>query len=219
MLVDCLFILPKRDISKSLTKKKSNFQVLKLALHLEMQRLTVILLLCLLLFNALGYYFLSGYQQEQAKHLGNSSIKDTDFTLIKLPASLYVHLEDTDFEYIDQVFEYNNETYNKFKQRIINDTLEIYCVRNVQHEKLKAHFNDYVSGQMDIDTYKGSSKESPIKQLLKNFLKEYISNFPYKIAHFTLNTEGGYLAKNLPSQVHIPTPVFIGIVSPPPEVA
>jgi hypothetical protein len=182
-----------------------------------MQRLTVIPLLSLLLFNAFGYYFLSAYQQDQAKHLKYSQQKDADFTIVKLPASLYVHLEDTDFEYIEQVFEYKNETYNKVKQRIVNDTLEIYCVRNVEHEQLKANFNDYVSGQMDID--KGSSKESPIKQFLKNFLKEYISDSPYKIVLFALNTEGGDGVKNLPSQVYFPTPVFMGIVSPPPEVA
>lgn len=184
-----------------------------------MQRLTIISLLCLLLFNAFGYYFLSGYQQEQAKHLGYSELKNADFTLIKLPASLYLHLDNTDFEYSDQVFEYKNETYNKVKQRIVNDTLEIYCVRNVQHEQLKANFNDYVSSQMDIDHNSGSSKESPIKQILKNFLKEYLSDSPYKIVPFALNTEGGYVIENLPLQVHFPTPVFMGIVSPPPEVA
>jgi hypothetical protein len=184
-----------------------------------MQRLTVIPLLGLLLFNAFGYYFLSGYQQEQAKHLAISQIKDAHFTLIKLPASLYVHLEDTDFEYLDQVFEYKNETYNKVKQRIFNDTLEIYCVRNVKHEKLKAHFNDYVNGQLNFDDNKESSKNSPLKQLLTNFLKEYITDSPLKIVQIASNTEGGYAAKNLPSQVYFPSPVFMGIVSPPPDRA
>jgi hypothetical protein len=183
-----------------------------------MQRFIVISLLGLLLFNAFGYYFLSGYQQEQAKHLGYAQTKDADFTLIKLPASLYLHLENTDFEYSDQVFEYKNETFNKVKQRIFNDTLEIYCVRNVQHEQLKANFNDYVSGQMEADK-NGSSHESPIKQLLKNFLKEYITDSPYKIVHFTPNTEGVGNVENLPLHVYFPTPVYRGIVSPPPEMA
>ena len=184
-----------------------------------MQRLTVISLLCLLLFNAFGYYLLSGYQQKKAKIMGYAHLKDADFTIIKLPASLYLHLDNTDFEYSDQVFEYKNETFNKVKQRIVDDTLQIYCVRNIQHEQLKAHFNDYVSGQMDIDNNNGSSKESPIKQLLKNFLKEYITDSPYKIIHFASHTEGGYLSKNLPPPVYFPTSIFRSIVSPPPEVA
>jgi hypothetical protein len=182
-----------------------------------MQRLTVIPLLGLLLFNAFGYYFLSVYQQEQAKHLAILQVKDADFTLIKLPASLYLHMENTDFEYVDQVFEHKNETYNKVKQRIFNDTLEIYCVRNVQHEKLKAHFNDYVSEQLDIDS--NNEKDSPLKQLLNNFLKEYIADSPLKIAQIASNTEGGYWVKNLPLQVYFPTPVFMGIVCPPPDMA
>jgi hypothetical protein len=194
------------------------FKSLKISFVPSMQRLTVISLLGLLLFNAFGYYFLSGYQQEQAKHLAISQVKDADFTLIKLPASLYLHMENTDFEYVDQVFEYKNETYNKVKQRIHNDTLEIYCVHNVQHEKLKANFNDYVSGQLDVDN-NDSPKDSPLKHLLKNFLKEYITDSPLKIAQIASNTEGGYAVENLPSQVYFPTPVFMGIVSPPPDRA
>jgi hypothetical protein len=182
-----------------------------------MKLITIISLLGLLLFNAFGYYFLSGYQQEQARHLAVANLKDADYMLIKLPASLYLHVENTDFEYVDQVFEFKNETYNKVKQRIHNDTLEVYCIRNVQHEKLKAHFNDYVSGQLDIDSTE-SSKDSPLKQLLKNFLKEYIVNLPLKITPIASNTEGGYSVKKLPSQVYLPSPVFMGIVSPPPDM-
>ena len=183
---------------------------------LEMQRLTVISFLALLLFNAFGYYFLFNYGQKQALYLTQASASNSDFTIIKLPASLYLHLENTDFEYIDQVFEFQEKTYNKVKQRIVNDTLEIYCVRNADHERLKEQFNDYVVSQLNDNST--TSEKSPLKQLLKNFLKDYIPNDIYVLVVCSPNEVSESAKINIAASSALMS-AYLSLHSPPPNAA
>ena len=184
-----------------------------------MKRLVAISLLGLLLFNAFGYYVLFAYEQAEARRLQLAELPDSAFDIIKLPASTYVHLEDTPFEYVNGEFQVGGKTYQTVKQRIVNDVLEIYCLRNVRADQITAKFNDFVQDQM-VWKSNTSHNDSPTKQLLKSFLKDYIPNNAHQFTRlFASNTEGSVAVKIRAVNDAFLASAVVECISPPPEVA
>lgn len=143
-----------------------------------MRQISAISLLFLLLYNAFGYYALLAYTQAQTRQMAVMSMSDAQFTIIKIPASTYVHLEDTDFEYVEGDFTYEGKTYNMVKKRIVNDTMQLYTLHNERHDAVKSQFEDYVKAQIEVEK-KQDLEKNPARQLLKTFLKDYVSNDNY----------------------------------------
>ena len=182
-----------------------------------LKRLAAISFLFLLLFNAFGYYLLFGYEQVQARQQVVSTIQDmpeSAFTVVKMLVSPYAHIEDRDFEYVEGAFMKDGKAYNFVKKRIVNDSLELYCLNNVRQDQLTAQFNDYV--KENVITGK-TSQNLPTKQMLKSFLKDYI---PLEIYSLSLvhpsDTEGGSRIVSPDDALPI---VYLSTTSPPPNVA
>ncbi len=139
-----------------------------------MKKLASIFLLFSLLYSAFGYYGLLAFEKSQASEMMAADEDATQYKVIKIPVSAYVHLEDRDFEETTGQYEYEGQTYNMVKQRRINDTLEIYALHNERQDQIAAQMNDYVKDQ--LGGQKGPVGKSPVKQLLKSFLKDYINH-------------------------------------------
>lgn len=177
------------------------------------------LVLALVIFNAFGYYVLLGFEQAQARHVEIAGLPDEAFEVIKLPASLYVHLEDSDFEVVDHQFTTRDgRTYNSVKQRIVNDSLEIYCLRNFRSEQLTELSNDLAT-QHDGDSVRGKTGfPAPQKSISKAFFKDYLSNpaplavvRPFFVVKLQKNT------KSKPQNDDLPLSPFFHIHAPPPN--
>lgn len=113
------------------------------------------------------------YQKEQAWVAAMEKKHDSEFQVIKLNATLYSFIEDTDFEYVNEDVVINNKSYHIFKKRIQNNILSLYYLRNSHQDAISQDLKDIVDNQL----FNGSSsKESPVKKLLKSFLKDYVSN-------------------------------------------
>lgn len=183
-----------------------------------LKRFAAISFLFLLLFNAFGYYLLFGYEQVQARKDVVQTVKDmpeSAFKVIKLPISAYVHIEDRDFEYIEGEYQSEGQTYNFVKKRIVNDSLELYCINNFRQDKLTAHFNDYV--KENILNGKGTQNQ-PTKQMLKSFLKEYISNDIILVVSYPTEITSECSKINIaPSSTLLSA--YLSLHSPPPNVA
>lgn len=137
-----------------------------------LRKIAAISFLLMLLFNAFGYYLLFGYQQIQAHRIAIEEMPASSFKVIKMLVSAYADIEDRDFEYVDGSFFYEGQAYNFVKKRIKNDSLELYCLNNFQQDQLITQLNDYLN-QNVIDGK--ASDNLPTKQMLKTFLKDYIS--------------------------------------------
>jgi hypothetical protein len=182
-----------------------------------LKRLAAISFLLLLLFNAFGYYLLFGYEQAQARQQAVSAIQDlpeSSFMVVKMLVSPYAHVADRDFEYVEGAFIKDGKAYNFVKKRIVNDSLELYCLNNVRQDQLTAQYNAFVKENVLNGK---TSQNLPTKQLLKSFLKEYIPLEIYSLSfHTASDTEGGN---------HIVSPddalpiVYLSTTSPPPNVA
>lgn len=140
---------------------------------------------------------------------------ESAFKVIKLPISAYVHIEDRDFEYIDGEYQSEGQTYNFVKKRIVNDSLELYCINNFRQDKLAAHFNDYV--KENILNGKGTQNQ-PTKQMLKSFLKEYISNDIILVVSYPTEITSECSKINVaPSSTLLSA--YLSLHSPPPNMA
>lgn len=134
-----------------------------------LKKIASILLLSVLLFNVVGYFALFAYEQEQAKRMVLQDMPEEAFKIVKVLASTYVHVADTDFDYPDEQFTIEGRTYNLAKKRIHHDTLEIYLLNNVKQDELTAAFKDYI--EQNILAKKDPTSKSPLKSALKDFLK------------------------------------------------
>jgi hypothetical protein len=121
----------------------------------------------------MGYYLMFAYQEEQAWVSSMEKRHDSEFQVIQLNATLYSFIEDTDFEYVNEDVIINNKTYHIFKKKIQNNILSLYYLRNSHQDAISQDLKDIVDNQL----FNGSSsKESPVKKLLKSFLKDYVAN-------------------------------------------
>ncbi len=181
-----------------------------------LKKITSILLLLLLLFNVVGYFALFAYEQEQARHIELQNMPESAFKLVKILASTYVHLENTDFDYPDEQFTVEGKTYNLAKKRILNDTLEIYLLNNVKQDELTAAFNDYI--EQNVLTKSLPTHKTPFKIALKDFLKNCVVDhynwfdIRYQQISVALAKEENFIQRD-----SFLTDITLSILAPPPE--
>jgi hypothetical protein len=125
------------------------------------------------------------YQEEQAWVSTMEKMPNPEFRVIELNATLYSFIEDTDFEYVNENVIIENKTYHVFKKRIYNNILSLYYLPNSHQDAIAKNLNDIVDNQLFNST---SSKESPVKKLLKSFLQDFIPNTPLCV-HFYPNAD------------------------------
>lgn len=156
-----------------------------------MKRIASLFLVVILFYNMLGYYLIFAQQKEQEWVASNQKNSVSAYKVLKLNASLYTFTEDTDFEYVNENVEINNKIYHIFKKRIQNNILSLYYLQNEHQDKVDKQLIEIVDNQL-FDT--SSTKEMPVKKLLKSFIKDYVVNQVTTVP--------------IPSEKYVPTVVF-----------
>ncbi|HEX9151332.1 MAG TPA: hypothetical protein VF842_04575, partial [Flavobacterium sp.] len=113
-----------------------------------MKRIASLFLLVTLFYNALGYYLMFAYQQERAWVTTMEKASSSELHVIKLNATLYSFIEDTDFEYVNENVIINNKSYHIFKKRIQNNILSLYYLRNTHQDAIGKDLKDIVDNQL-----------------------------------------------------------------------
>ncbi|WP_310377284.1 hypothetical protein [Flavobacterium sp.] len=161
-----------------------------------MKRIASLFLVVVLFYNMLGYYLIFAQKKEQEWVASNQKNNVSTYKVLKLNASLYTFTEDTDFEYVNENVEINNKIYHIFKKRIQNNILSLYYLQNAHQDKVDKQLIEIVDSQL-FDT--SSTKEMPVKKLLKSFIKDYVvhevttvpipsKNYIHKVAFTTTIT-------------------------------
>ena len=187
-------------------------------IKIVLKRIAAILLLSLLLFNAAGYYLLFAYEQVQARHMAIQEMPDSNFKIFKFLISPYAHIEDRDFEFTEGQFIVDGKTYNAVKKRIVNDSLQLYCLNNFRQDQLTAQYNDFVTESV-FDGANSPLEKSPVKQMLKSFLKDYVSKNIYVLVvnltapkttdeHLKIGVSDDRILTSSTLSVHAPPPNF-----------
>ena len=121
----------------------------------------------------IGYYLMFAYQEQQAWVARMEKTSHTDFRVMRLNASLYSFVDDTEFEEVNEDVIINNKSYHIFKKQVKDNVLSLYYLPNTNENTVSKDLNDIVDSQLFNS---GNSKESPVKKLLKSFIKDYIDN-------------------------------------------
>lgn len=180
-----------------------------------MKKLVSISLLALLLYNAFGYYLLFAYEHKNARIDYLEQLPDEAYQVMSYKLADYAIAHDTDFEYVDKELTLEGKSFHIIKKRILGDTLYLYYLPNFKQDELRQNLNDIVETQ---SITKQSHSTSPIKVLLKSFLKDYIPNDIY------------ILVVRYPEEIHEATVLgntsdkavvspYLSLHSPPPEAA
>ena len=145
-----------------------------------MKKLLAILLIGILFFNWYGYRLLTNYWQQEADRrlearLNHNDYDESALISIKLPiTSLSYANPSTTFQRIDGEIIVGDVAYKYVKRRIINDSLELLCIRDTEAMELDKAGNEFFGKVNNFP----NSKPTPQKDFQKLFSPE---NFDAKI--------------------------------------
>ncbi len=186
-----------------------------------MQKIVVISFLSLFLYNIFGQYLMLVFETFDiavvAEKVPENTTETQDFVL-KIPANLYLHAQDAEYENNATDFEVEGKFYQIVKQRIVNDTLEIYCSVDRKKEKIQSEMIELVKNQLSQEISEQTKAKS--KYLFKNILKDFLSE--KQLSGFSNSSELGlicakkskiYCAQNMlsyeaKSQIFSPPEIF-----------
>ena len=139
-----------------------------------MKRLLAILLIGILFFNWYGYRLLTNYWQQEADRrlearLNHNDYDESALISIKLPAtSLSYANASATFQRIDGEIIIGDVAYKYVKRRIINDSLELLCIRDQEAMELDKAGNEFFGKVNNFP----NSKSTPQKDFQKLFPPE-----------------------------------------------
>lgn len=180
-----------------------------------MQRLTAILLLALLLYNAFGYHLLFAYHSEQERVSFLKNMPEDAFQVLKINLAIYTSIPDTKIEYVNEDMTVENKTYHIVKKFIKNDTLNVFYLHNHKQDELRKDLMSIIQSQTSDQS---SDHDSPAKKMIKSFLKDYIPNDIDVLVN-------ACLASNPEPKTVMPWPdevlssAYLSLSYPPPEIA
>ncbi|WP_395045083.1 hypothetical protein [Flavobacterium sp.] len=131
--------------------------------------LLVITLITSLFYNLVDYYMMISYQKEQSWIQQMQNTPDSEFKVIKLNATLYSFMEDTDIEKVNENIIIDNKIYHIFKKNIKDNVLNLYYLGVENQNAIDVSLKKIVDCQNNSD---GSN--SPIEKLIKTFSKDYL---------------------------------------------
>jgi hypothetical protein len=130
--------------------------------------LLVITLFTSLFYNALEYYLVVAFQKERNWIETVQDKPESEFKVIKLNATLYSFIEDTELEKVNQNIIINDKVYHIFKKRIKDNILNLYYLGDENQNAIDISLKKLIDAQPDSD-----SNNSPLEKLMKSLSKDY----------------------------------------------
>lgn len=114
-----------------------------------LKKLIAISLVFLILFNTLGFYGLLvglGFRvrQDLVQRLDNDQYRPEETMTLKVPLSVPYYMDDDEFQRVNGEIEHQGEFYRLVKQKLVQDTLYIVCIKDNKSKQIKKALTDYV---------------------------------------------------------------------------
>jgi hypothetical protein len=127
----------------------------------------------LILLNVLGYYGIFvglGYKntQEVTRQLDSDRYDESNTVLIKVPLSI-PYAVNTEYERVDGEFNHEGQVYRLVKQKLVNDTLFVVCLKDEKGTAINRALTDYVKTFSDKPADSKSNQKDQF-----SFVKEYV---------------------------------------------
>ena len=182
-----------------------------------MKRVLATGLIIVFLFNVIGYYGIYVAMLRQAHITMNQQIDNEEYqadqtVTIKIPLTLPYPVQQDSFERVQGDFEHHGEFYKLVKQKYLNDTLYVVCIKNIEEKKAFKVFSDLVK----LSTDQSSAPTNQNLKTLASIIKDY-SPVAFEIhltppASIDLAKSFTSLTFNILSQDH-------QVFSPPPKLS
>ncbi len=172
---------------------------------MALKKIASFILICILLFNWFGYRFVVVYMQQRAdtqleSRLDYNQYDEAQLVEIKIPINLPYPGYHSEFERFYGEIELNGVLYKYVKRKLVNDTLFLMCIPNLQKMNLQTAGTDFFKMANDLVQTNHSKKSEQSKTPnFKNPLSEYAQY------GFTINMPGYSGIQNnygIPQQVN-----------------
>jgi hypothetical protein len=178
-----------------------------------MKRVITYLLTALLLLNVLGYYglFLGLKYQHTISlthRLDENNYKEAETFTLKVPLSV-PYSSNTAYERMDGEFEHQGEFFRLVKQKLLNDTLYIVCIKDIRSKHIKQALAEYVKTFGDHPIQSKSTDTVPL------FIKDYL--VPVSPVGLSLPAIDFSFSFPIPANEDLTHLLSLSVTSPPPE--
>ena len=139
--------------------------------------LLTLLLTATFLYNVIGYQLMFSLKKEQKWVAEMQKIPDSKFKVLRLNATLYSFIDDTEMEIVNENFTYKNKTYHVFKKQIKGNIISLYYLPN-------DHFNSEVSlkNLVENDLFENAPlSKKPLEKIVKSFVKDYLPHHNFNL--------------------------------------
>ena len=135
------------------------------------KQITALFLLCIFLFNTMGYFVAFKVAQDQIKsdiiseiNAGVSTNEETIITINRTDLASVQWLED------GKEIRYNNQRYDVVKSKEDKSTVTYYCINDKQEETLFADLDNHINTHIITNTpIKNNSSKSLVNDVVKIF--------------------------------------------------
>ena len=135
--------------------------------------LLLLILTTTFLYNVIGVHLLLTLHQENAWVVAMQNSPDSQFKVIKLNATLYSFIDDTEMEYVNENMTIHNKVYHIFKRKIQDNIISLYYLPNKQQSTTDINLKKLVNN--DTSDSNPLSKKA-MEDLFKSIIKQYVQH-------------------------------------------
>ncbi|MBX2920580.1 MAG: hypothetical protein KF746_00210 [Chitinophagaceae bacterium] len=151
-----------------------------------MKRIFAILIFSVHFFNLVGYAIMFHCLQQNntrqvLQHIERKNYSDEELVLVKIPVLLPYSTNWNEYERFDGEVEWGGIHYNYIKRKILNDTLHLLCLPNIERTRLLDARDRYAGQLNDFNTSPQKNKQSTVK--VQSLTGEYIQSFTAYISY------------------------------------
>ena len=144
-----------------------------------MRKIASAILICILLFNLIGYRFVADYMQQKSDtqleaRLDQNHYNEAELVELKIPIHLEYQINSPTFERIDGEVKLDGILYKYVKRKVTNDTLVLLCLPNHKKMDLQKAKDEFFKNTNDIAQGNNSKKSDNSKSIsFKKLTSEY----------------------------------------------
>jgi len=116
------------------------------------------------------------------RHLYN----DKDLVLVKVPLNLAYYTSQNEYEAFDGSATINGNHYNYVKRKVLNDTLFLLCLPNIERDKLQLARSDYARS---ANGFEGKNDKDEMAKVEKSFSAYHEIQNGYALTHPVVSSE------------------------------
>jgi hypothetical protein len=142
-----------------------------------LKKVLSILIISVLLFNLAGYQLAFYFAGEQADktlqtQLDNEAYNENELVVMKMPMSVPYYSGTNGFEYTRGEVAVNGIIYRYVKKRVVNDTIEMYCIPHENKMQLANARDMFAKLAADFTNARDHQENSPGKTAFKPFFTD-----------------------------------------------